>query len=164
MPRNLTLSCAKRNIGASCLGVFLASSMAVNNNAAMVKIRQTSKQIIIHIIQYFIHFDTRKLPRRKFFERIGGSYRHRHPSTFTSIYPPYDPATFLLGARKSITRRRVEYGVRKLAPRRTSVSEVVRQGGTKSRVAFFTRVQPPVGVVKRQALVALTIANIILSF
>lgn len=86
------------------------------------------------------------------------------PAPAASIYPPYDPATFLPGARKSITRRRVEHGVRKLAPRRTSVSEVVRQGGTKSRVAFFTRVQPSVGVVKRRALVALTIANIILSF
>lgn len=84
--------------------------------------------------------------RRKFFDRRGlPRHLRRRPSAFTSIYPPYDPATFLLRARKSITRRRVEYGVRKLAPRRTSVSEVVRQGGTKSRVAFFTRVQPPGG-------------------
>ena len=41
--------------------------------------------------------------------------------------------------------------------------EVVRQDGTKSRVGFFTRGEPT-GVVKRQALVPLTIANIILSF
>jgi len=98
--------------------------------------------------------------RRKFFDR-----RRLPPPLclyldLSTLWPCYFPSW----ARKSITRRRVEYGVRKLAPRRTSVSEVVRQGGTKSRVAFFTRVQPPVGVVKQQALVALTIANIILSF
>lgn len=140
--------------------------MAVNNNASIPKTRETSERIItILLVSILYPFWYAETVRRKFFDRRGVTVTTAAaPSAFTSIYPPYDPATFLLGARKSITRRRVEYGVRKLAPRRTSVSEVVRQGGTKSRVAFFTRVQPPVGVVKRQALVALTIANIILSF
>lgn len=112
---------------------------------------------ILFACQYFSYFGKRKLyDTNALIADIGVV-----PS---SIYPPYDPVTFLPQDRKSITRRRVEYDVRKLAPRRTSVSEVVRQGSTKSRVAFFTRVQPPVGVVKRQTLVALTIANIILSF
>lgn len=156
----------RRNIGASCLGVFPASPMTVNNNAGTLKMRQTSERIITILSASILYpFWYRETARRKFFDRKGLPPPSPPPlCPFTSIYPPYDPATFLLGARKSITRRRVEYGVRKLAPRRTSVSEVVRQGGTKSRVAFFTRVQPPVGVVKRQALVALTIANIILSF
>lgn len=151
--------------------------MAVNNNTRHPKDERRTSGRIITILsarQYFIHFGARKLLAAKFFDRYPSPPPPSlpplplllpPPPPCLSIYPPYEPATFLPGVRKSITRRlAVEYGVRKLAPRRTSVSEVVRQGGTKSRVAFFTRVQLPVGVVKRRALVALTIANIILSF
>lgn len=155
--------------------------MAVNNNSRHPKNERRTSGRIITILsarQYFIHFGARKLLAAKFFDRYppppppsllppppSAAAVAVPPPPCLSIYPPYEAATFLPGVRKSITRRlAVEYGVRKLAPRRTSVSEVVRQGGTKSRVAFFTRVQLPVGVVKRRALVALTIANIILSF
>lgn len=76
----------------------------------------------------------------------------RSPLSFAPLLPS-----------KSITRRRLEHGVRKLANERER--EVVRQDGTKSRgSAASLRGVSRAGVVKRQALVALTIANIILSF
>lgn len=155
---------------------FRQQPIAVNNNTGALRMRQTSGRIItiLSARQYFIHFGARRdCARRKFFDRgyPPSRPRPRPPSSSPALLLVPRSIRLMtlllsfLGHRKSITRRRVEYGVRKLAPRRTSVSEVVRQGGTKSRVAFFTRVPaPPVGAVKRQALVALTIANIILSF